>query len=88
VSLDSQKVLRAAVTLSEADVEMLAGVVNFVGVEAGLKERLLAALGSSQDRRRVDRLEPVIRRLDESEILWLSENPEQLRRRARGSARR
>ena len=84
-----EKILRLAGRLSEGDVQMLAGVVSYVGVEPGLKDRLLAALSASHDRSRVDRLEPVIRRLEESEILWLTENPEQCRRRRdRGRARR
>jgi hypothetical protein len=75
--------MRTARSLREGDVEMLAGVVAYVGVEPGLKERLLVSLQGSRDRDRVDRLEPVLRRLDDSEILWLSENAERFRPRGR-----
>jgi hypothetical protein len=87
VGLDADKILRAARMLSEKDVRMLAGMVSYIGVEPGVRGRLLSALNAAQDRRRADRLEPVLKRLSDAEILWLSENPEKLRRDARGRKR-
>ena len=66
--------------LRDGDIKMLAGMVEHVGDEPGLKGRLLNVIHSAHDRQRVDRLEPVIRGLTDDEILWLCENPEAVRK--------
>ena len=80
-SVDTEHVRRVAATLSAGDVAMLANAIEFCGSKPGFKGRLTGTIAGAYDRERVSRLQSLIRKLSESELVWLCENHGELTRR-------
>jgi hypothetical protein len=82
--MNRKRVERLATSLIKGDIPMLSRVVDYCGGFGGgaFKDALVVALERSRDPRS-EWLGPVVKQLEETEILWLCENGENIRRRSR-----
>lgn len=80
-SINSDLVGRLAAKLTEGDVAMLANAIQFCGDEPGFKARLPGTLDQADDVDRQRRLQSLVRKLNEAELVWLCENHADLTRR-------
>jgi hypothetical protein len=73
-SVNVDRVRRLAGGITEGDVAMLSNAIQFCGDEPGFKTRLAGTLEQGYDYDRKRRLQSLLQKLNEAELVWLCEN--------------
>jgi hypothetical protein len=80
-SINVDRIRRLARRFTDGDVALLANAIQFCSEEPGCKGRLFGTLKLARDLDRSRRLKSLVRKLNETELIWLCENHADLARR-------
>jgi hypothetical protein len=80
VNINIDHIQGLAKSLDHDDLNMLVTVVDYLGEIPGLQARLLVTLDRSYDHDRAKRIQTIVRKLNDAEVIWLCDNADSFSR--------